>query len=639
MCGINGIVFKNKASSKDSVFSIINTMNNAIIHRGPDDDGVYVFDDHLAFGMRRLSIIDLSCGKQPIYNEAKNIVITFNGEIYNYKEIKENFINEGVEFYTDSDTEVVLKLYEKYGEGSLQHLDGMFAFAIHDKVKNKIFIARDRFGEKPLYYHQSKDEILWASELKSLISIRPQLKSISLEALNIYLALTYIPAPLTIYENVFKLKAGHCMTIDTTSLETTINKYWDIDIQEGKKNSIQFFEAKHQLRSLLFESVKKRMIADVPLGVFLSGGVDSTIIAAIMAKISKEKIKTFSVGYSDKRYDESERARMVANHIKSDHHEYILNYEELIGDIDKIILNYDEPFADASCLPTFFVSSKTAQKVKVALTGDGGDEVFGGYNKYLIHTYGKKYKSFIPSLIRDKVIKPLISSNLFRGKDSKSKLTKIRKMVQSIQSDTLTNHLNIIALGFKQNALSDLLHEGNVLDFKDLLKRYIHFPNIDAQIDELKFARYVDKQTSLEGDMLVKVDRASMFCSLECRSPFLDHKIMEFTYQIPDNFLLDGFNKKKILKETFKDLLPPDFFNAPKSGFEIPIATWFRNDLKLDLIGTLSEVNLIKHNYFKNDYVAGLINEHLNAGIDHSTQLWTLFSFQKWYNKTFEVND
>jgi asparagine synthase (glutamine-hydrolysing) len=627
MCGINGIVYNENIVSSE-LHNEIRLMNNRIIHRGPDDDGEYLYTEKIAMGMRRLSIIDLSTGKQPIFSDDQSLVITFNGEIYNFRELRQHLLLQGVGFKTESDTEVILRLYEKYSEGCVSMLNGMFAFAIHDLSRKQIFIARDRFGEKPLYYHAGKDGFIWASELKSILSVRPELKRISRQALNLYLSLTYIPAPFSIYENIFKLKPGHSLSINTDTLAYTIDKYWDIELNQSTE-LINYDDASKYIRETLFDSVEKRMIADVPLGVFLSGGVDSTIIASIMAKISKQKIKTFSVGSDNKRYDESARARQIATHIGAEHHEFILNYNDVLNSLDKILLNYDEPFADPSSLPTYYVSSKTVEHVKVALTGDGGDEVFGGYNKYLIHTYGALYKRMVPGVVTNKIVKPLLHSPVMGRLDSKSKLGKIRKMIDSFGDDVVSNHMNIIALGFKPDTMNKLLRRDLLADYGQILS-----DNIEIQIDNdaLKTARYIDKNISLDGDMLVKVDRASMLCSLECRAPFLDHRLMEYTYRLPDNYLLKGNNKKRILKDTFEDLLPRNFFNAPKSGFEIPIAYWFRNELKGRLLEVLSVKNMEKHGFFNTSYVEQLIQEHLNVKNDHSYKLWTLFSFQLWYN-------
>ncbi|MDB5123527.1 MAG: asnB [Mucilaginibacter sp.] len=625
MCGINGVIYKEPIQH---IFSKINLMDDMIIHRGPDDEGTYTFENRIAMGMRRLSIIDLEHGKQPMYSDDKNLVVVFNGEIYNFLELKKDLEGAGVRFYTGSDTEVILRLYEIYGKKSFVMLNGMFAFSIHDKIKNEMIIVRDRFGEKPLYYTVDKDRFMYASELKSIVKIAPEVKVISEKSLFLYFTLTYIPAPYTVYTNVFKLKAGNYITINTQSLEVEEQTYWDINLQSDIKFE-DYVSAKKQLRTLLFDSVEKRMIADVPIGVFLSGGVDSTIIAAIMSKVSGKKINTFSIGYENKRYDESKRARIVSDHINSLHHEYILDYNDILDKVDDIILNYDEPFADSSCLPTYYVSKQTANHVKVALTGDGGDEVFGGYNKYQIHSYGKTYESLVPEIIHKRVIKPFFNSAA-RAANSKSPFAKMKKMVNALGRDVVSNHLNIISLGFQKEQLLMLFNNKSTFEGMSLGDVF-SFPS--STNSRLKLARYIDKDISLEGDMLVKVDRASMLCSLECRAPFLDHRLMEFTYQIPDEFLIKGSNKKRILKDTFDDLLPGGFFNSPKSGFEIPVGEWFRGKMKADLDKTLSAENMERHNLLNINYVRGLISEHVSLKADHSWQLWTLYCFQKWYNK------
>ena len=486
MCGINGLIYKTPLID---IYSKINLMNNMITHRGPDDDGIYTFDNCVAMGMRRLSIIDLSNGNQPMHNDAGDIVIVFNGEIYNYKVLKAELESSGTKFNTQSDTEVILRLYEKYGSNMLNKLNGMFAFSIHDKRKNQIFIARDRFGEKPLYYHYSNDKFVWASELKSIVTVFPELIQISHHALTLYFSLTYIPAPYSIYNDVFKLLPGHFLTINTQTFEKEVFEYWDINPTTEVDAGITYNAAQMQISDLLTESVEQRMIADVPLGVFLSGGVDSTIIAAIMANLSGQKIKTFSVGYENKRYDESVRAKQIANHIGSEHHEYMLDYTHLLDKIDEIVINYDEPYADSSCLPTWFISSKTVQHVKVALTGDGGDEVFGGYNKYMLPSYRKKVKKYVPEFLDPILTSSTINKFLSRG-DSKSILSKIRKVVNLLNEDTVSGHLGLMALGFRQQELNELLNTNT--DFKLLLKS--NTSKIDISGDELKQLRYLDKQ-------------------------------------------------------------------------------------------------------------------------------------------------
>ena len=620
MCGINGILNR---FPDPSLSANIRLMNSRIIHRGPDDEGYEFFEDRLAMGMRRLSIIDIQHGQQPVFNNNGDISIVFNGEIYNFRELRDELEGLGHTFNTNSDTEVVLRMYEHWGINMFSKLNGMFAFSIHDKRDGKLIIARDRFGEKPLYYHYNNNCFTWASELKSLIAIDPKLKKISSRSLNLYFTLTYIPAPYTIYEEVFKLEPGHYLQVNTLDLTIKKEAYWQTDIEPTEQIS-DYSGAKKELRNLLFDSVEKRMIADVPLGVFLSGGVDSSIIAAVMATISGKKINTFSVGYTNKRYDESQRAQLAASHIGSVHHIAILNYVDILNEIDHIVLNYDEPYADSSALPTWLVSKHAAKHVKVALTGDGGDEVFGGYNKYLLHTYGKAYSHLTPALIKKALLK-LTKSSLWKSSDTRSTSSKLKKMIEATGKDTATNHLNAVSLGFKPFESERLLTNYNSTD----LSQYI--PVHTIKTDPLKLARDIDMNLSLEGDLLVKVDRVSMLCSLECRAPFLDHRLVEFTNRIPDHFLIKGNNKKRILKDTFEDLLPSGFFNSPKSGFEIPVSHWFRNELKTDLLLTLSQERCAIHNLFNYSYIAELLTEHIERNIDHSYKLWALYCFQKWY--------
>jgi asparagine synthase (glutamine-hydrolysing) len=609
-------------------------MNEHIHHRGPDSEGVFVKDlgsSVVGMGMRRLSIIDIGGGAQPMFSDDKSLSIVFNGEIFNFYEIKHRLEQEHhIKFSTQSDTEVILKGYGVWGIDILQKLNGMFVFSIFDEKKKEIFIARDRLGEKPLYYSLDESSFVWASELKSIVAVCPEKKKISLNALNLYFSLSYIPAPYSIYENVFKLQAGHYLQMNVDTFKLAVTRYWDVPTTEASPVK-SYNQAKQELRKLLFDATEKRMIADVPLGAFLSGGVDSSIVSAIMAKISKQPIQTFSIGYRNKRYDESERARMVARHISSEHHEYILNYDEILGDVDRIILNYDEPYADSSCLPTYFVSKCASSEVKVALTGDGGDEVFGGYNKYLSIRYRQLFNRYLPPFVQQWVTSDAFRQKYLNKGDTRSFSSKLRKLLSAVGSNPVNAHLNIISLGFNKNEIAALCNN-TTTPANELLLANIDKNILASLTDELKLARYLDKEISLEGDMLVKVDRASMLCSLECRSPYLDHRLMEFSYTVPDNFLLNKSNKKRILKDTFADMLPANFFNAPKSGFEIPIGEWFRTALSTDLQETLCANNLGKHHFLNVHFVQNLIQEHLSHRADYATKLWTLYSFQKWYN-------
>jgi asparagine synthase (glutamine-hydrolysing) len=628
MCGINGIIRKQKSST---LLSDIHKMNNSIIHRGPDDDGIFHSNEKVAIGMRRLSIIDLDFGKQPIYNDDKSKVIVFNGEIYNYKELQSDLINFGYQFNTNSDTEVVLALYEFYGEECVEYLNGMFAFAIYDHLKSLIFIARDRFGEKPLYYYHSKEEFVFASELKSLVLLDSSLKKISNTALQLFFSLSYIPAPHTIYDNIYKLEPATKLVINTNTLEFVKNKYWDIKSNEDSEELISNYNlAKKEVTDLLFDSVEKRMVSDVPIGVFLSGGVDSAIVASVMSKLRNTNIKTFTIGFDDIRYDESSRALKIAKHINSDHSHFPLRYDEILQDIDEVILNFDEPFADPSALPTYFVSKYTSQFVKVSLTGDGGDEVFGGYNKYLIQTAGKHLRPYIPL----KSIKTFLSGSYFKNLDSKSGIVKLQKFFNSLDENSMLSHLNIIQLAFRNEELYEILNTNNFLDIRKALLNICE-PIPQSINTDLQTAKYIDFKVSLEGDLLPKVDRASMLASLECRAPFLDYRLVDLSFSLPDKFLINGSNKKRILKEAFEWAVPKNYFNSPKSGFEIPLGSWFRNELKSDLDNYLSEDYLKTHGLINTEYTRMILNEHLSGSYDHSWKLWTIYCFQKWYYKIF----
>lgn len=404
MCGINGILYKREISQREIVNTLTN-MNNLIVHRGPDDDGIFTEvnkDYNVAMGMRRLSIIDLESGKQPIFSEDKQVVIVFNGEIYNYQKLRVQLEQEGVSFRTASDTEVILKLYEQEGPSSFAKLDGMYAFSIYDKRIDKLFIARDFFGEKPLYYTNRKDTFVWASELKSIIKVIDSRPTISAKGLNLFFRLTYIPAPHTIYEGIYKLEANHYMEYDLLNHETHI---YPISAEPPvEKQNISFDEAKKTVREMVYNSVDSRSVSDVPLGTFLSGGVDSSIVSLCLSQATGKKIETFSIGFKKTSYDETDKSRLVAKLINSNHHVFIIDEDDLKHSIHNILVNFDEPFSDTAALPTHLVSQKTREYVTVALTGDGGDEVFGGYNKYYIGKMNQQYTNVVPQSLH-KVIK------------------------------------------------------------------------------------------------------------------------------------------------------------------------------------------------------------------------------------------
>lgn len=625
MCGINGVISKNLNLNLTETISL---MNNSIVHRGPDDEGKFIeYQEQfsIAMAMRRLSIIDLSTGKQPIYSEDKNCIIVFNGEIYNFIKLRKNYL-EGYHFKTNTDTEVILALYQKLGVSAFAMLDGMFAFSIYDKSIDKVFIARDYFGEKPLYYTTNQDSFLWASELKSIfrsLTVKPDLNK---ESINIFLQLTYIPAPYTIYDKIFKLEPNHYISIDCATLEYSINEIVHDFKEYGKSTKDNAIKVVHDL---VRESVFSRSISDVPLGTFLSGGVDSSIVSLCLAQQTDKKIDTFSIGFENKLFDESDNSRLVSRLINSNHHEFIISEKDLSQNIDEILLNFDEPFADSSALATFLVSKKTKDFVKVALTGDGGDEVFGGYNKYYMGKLNQKYISFIPQKLHNHYLR-FLNKILKNNKDSRGKRFKLKRLLESIDYGN-DFYYNIICLGYQDAELSDLLNSD--IYIKNSLSYYKN-QNLNKNQSLLDF-RLIDKKISLEGDMLVKVDRTSMLTSLECRAPFLNKEIWNYSNQLPDSYLINGWHKKHILKESFKKYFPEGFLNKSKKGFGVPIGDWLRSDLRSELLSFIDKSFLLKQNIFQYEEITKLVLNHLNSQEDNTFRVWTYYCFQKWYNLTY----
>lgn len=631
MCGINGILLKNN-SNKTFIEKQLQSMNNQIIHRGPDAMGFYVAskeNNTIGMAMRRLSIIDLHSGNQPMYSDDKSIVIVFNGEIYNFKELRSDLAKTGIIFRTNSDTEVILKLYESYGEDSFKLLDGMFGFSIHDNNKNKIIVARDYFGEKPIYYKHDESGFYWASELKSIIntqSIKPALSKIGL---NLFFRLTYIPAPFTIYDDIYKLEANKFMVYDLNHNKIEIK---DIHTKTNHlKSDMSFNDASKKVKDMVFKSVESRSISDVPLGTFLSGGVDSSIVSLCLASIKEKKIDTFSIGFEKTAYNETDKSQIVAKLINSNHHEFVINENDMRENVDFILNNFDEPFADSSSLPTYLVSNKTKTHVKVALTGDGGDEVFGGYNKYYIGKLNNRYTKVVPEILHqqiNKFTKPLLN----RKEDNRGLKYKIDKLLKAINYED-SYYWDIISLGFSDNDLNVFFNPNfkieNIFDYYKI-KSNIKYPK------SLNDFRTIDLHLSLEGDMLVKVDRTSMLNSLECRAPFLNKEIYDFTMTLPEEYLLKKWSKKHILKEAFKSEFPDGFLDKSKQGFGVPVGDWLRHSLKNELLSYIEPKFLRTQQIFNSQYITELVLNHVNGKHDNAFKVWSFFCFQKWYVNTFE---
>lgn len=633
MCGINGSIHRKHLIEQD-LRDEIGKMNDRIIHRGPDDDGVYAYSANnlaIGMGMRRLAIIDLSSGNQPMFSDNGNIALVFNGEIYNYLELRNSLERQGTTFNTHSDTEVILRLYEKEGVASFAKLDGMFAFSIHDKTKNRLYIARDFFGEKPLYYTQSENNFYWASELKSIMRVLPEKPEISKAGLNYFFRLSYVPAPYTIYEGIHKLEANHYLEYNLENHFFGIHEISKFSYPEKQK--ISFADAKQKTRDLVMETVDSRSISDVPLGTFLSGGVDSSIISLCLARSKDSKINTFSIGFDKAGFDETDKSQLVAKLIGSKHHEFIIREEEFKDRIHEILINFDEPFSDTAALPTELLSRKTREQVTVALTGDGGDEVFGGYNKYYIGKMNKRYQSLIPEKLH-KLVKSIAEVVLKDPKDQRGRF-KALKFLNAVDYDGQF-YWDIISLNNSQEQLQDLLRPEFVQ--ANLFQPYKKRLKIDRPTSLTDF-RLVDWVLSLEGGMLAKVDRTSMMNSLECRAPFLNKQLWDFTNSLPEGYLLNGWNKKYLLKEAFREDFPDNFLETRKQGFGSPVGFWLKNSLKPELESFIQSDFLVKQGIFNVNGVQKLVNEHLTGKKRNSFSVWGFYCFQKWYKYNYENNE
>lgn len=620
MCAITGIFCSD--GSIDS--SEIERMCERMSLRGPNHQGTF-FSEGVCLGHRRLSILDLNTGDQPLYSSDKSIVIVFNGEIYNYKKLKQELENKGHIFSTKTDTEVILYGYKEYGiEGILKKLEGMYAFALYDILSKNLFVARDKFGEKPLYYIDQGSTFKFASELKAFA---PHLANYHIDntALNYFFTLTYIPAPYTIYKEIKKMEAGTYVHIDSNG-QKRYKCYFSLQEEiEQKISTLSFHEAKLKVRELLTDSVRRRMVADVPMGAFLSGGIDSSIICCLMNQLSKEPINTFSIGFKEKNYDESERARIVAKHIKSNHTEFILDYKDVLDILDDIILYYDEPFGDSSAIPSFYVAKLAREKVKVVLTGDCADEIFGGYEKYLGYYYIEKYRKY-PPFIR-KGFERIIDAIPYLSVTSPW-LSKIKKVTQNAERSDFEIHYNLMSLGFHDEERKKLFAHGYYQDIKqEIEKEY----DIYSEYSSLLREQLVDIRYVLEGDMFTKVDRACMHNSLENRAPFIDSAVTGLALSLPSSYKIKGRNKKYILKEAFKDLLPKQTLQYSKRGFGVPVDYWFKNELKNELASLLQKDLIEKQGIFDFDEVQKLFRDHLDGKANNKSKLWNLFVFQKWH--------
>lgn len=616
MCGISGFINLNGYTVDKR---ILKTINDTLVHRGPDDEG-YFIHNNVGLAARRLSIIDLTSGHQPISNENGSIWITFNGEIYNYPDLRLRLIDKGHRLRSKSDTEVIVHLYEEYGMDFIQHLNGMFAFVIYDIKKQKIIAARDRLGEKPLYYAVFDNTFIFGSELKAILKHPKTKRKIDLDSLNRYLSLEYIPSPYSIINGVKKLSPAAILELDLVTKKINTFKYWQVTFTNKPICSLE--EYSYDLDRRIYDAVKTRMISDVPIGVFLSGGIDSSTISYYMTKISPGKVKSFSIGFSDSSFDESKYARKVAKFLGTEHREKILEPKRTLELIDKLPLILDEPMADSSILPTYLLSDFTSKYVKVALGGDGGDELFMGYPTFIAHKLFLAYQK-TPEQIRD--ILSYVVNILPVSFNNFSIDFMLKKFVSSKSLNPIVRNNEWLGAFFGER-LNMLLQKDVKIELSDR-KELNKFRDYFRKIQFSYLTGY------LPNDILVKTDRASMFASLETRAPFLDYNLVEFINNIPSKYKLNRFTSKYILKKTMEKRLPKDIVYRKKKGFGIPLSKWLIKDLKPLTDEYFSYKSLSKEGLFNPSFVSKLLSNHAKGKIDCRKQLWTLLVFEIWRKK------
>jgi len=627
MCGICGIYnFDGQMVDKE----LLQKMNNTLIHRGPDGEG-YFIDSNIGLGHRRLSIIDLEGGKQPMGNEDGSIQVVFNGEIYNFLELKKDLEGKGYHFRTRSDTETIIYGYEEWGEDFIQKLRGMFAIVLWDSRRRKLLLIRDRVGKKPLYYYLGKDRILFASEIKALISDKRIPREIDPVALDSYLSFGYVPSPLSIFRAIRKLPPAHIAVCRPSDF--SVRPYWHLDM--GKEASPQSEEEiLEDLRALFDEAVRLRLTSDVPLGAFLSGGVDSSAVVASMAGLTgEERVKTATIGFSEKRFDEMEYARIVAGQYQTDHTEFVVNPDALKV-LENIVWHLDEPFADASAIPTYYVSKMAREKVTVALSGDGGDEIFAGYiNRYYMNRLEGSIRKKLPSFLRKTILGPL--GEIYPRVDYLPRPFRLKRFLSNLSHSFEQAYFRDMSFYFLPEMKKKLYRpefQRAVKDFNAFDILGDHF-RVNQNSDSTSRVQYVDIKTYLPEDILVKVDRMSMAHSLEVRAPILDHKLIEYVGGLPSNLKLKGKESKYIFKKMLEDRLPPNILYRKKQGFSIPLASWLRNEMRGFVEETLFSTQNGLSTFFNLKYIEDMWRRHLSSRQDYAYPMWGIMMFSLWQQK------
>ncbi|GAB2829484.1 asparagine synthetase B family protein [Ferruginibacter profundus] len=636
MCGISGFADFNKKTDR----TILEKMNRIMAHRGPDGEGYGIYNTDAAtigLGHRRLSIIDLTeGGSQPQTYQALHI--TFNGEVYNYAEIKTELEAKGHQFHSHSDTEVILHSYAEWGSAALQKFIGMFAFVIYDEAKQKIFACRDRAGVKPFFYYWKDGLLLFGSELKALLQHPGFEKQIDIDAAAAFMQYGYVPTPHCIFTNTHKLKPGHFLEMDVPAGSLRTQQYWNVyDAYNKPTLKISLPDAITETEKLLTSAFQYRMVSDVPVGVFLSGGYDSSCVTALLQKNNTEKIKTFTIGVPDAGMNEAPFAKEIANHLGTDHTEYYCTEKEALEIVPQLPFFYDEPFADSSAIPTTLVSKIAREKVTVALSADAGDEIFAGYNRYdYVLKYGKKIQA-IPGLFRKTAagIMNVVPANSIPVMNKKYLFhSRYEKLKMLLKNPSEKNILMSLTQQMDDGAVAELF-KGNIHQLATA------FDSTELKKDNYSILSYmmaIDYQTYLLDDILQKVDRAGMCVSLEGREPFLDHRVIEWAAQLPMEYKYNNGNKKFIIKEIVHQYIPKEMMDRPKMGFGIPISAWLQNDLKPFVDRYFDETFIQKQNIFNNDIIQRIKKSFYQGKIERAEKIWYLLMFQMWYDKWMNNN-
>lgn len=611
MCGIAGFI--DAQYTCETAGQIIESMCQVIRHRGPDDQGIWVGDD-VALGMRRLAIIDLNGGQQPIFNEDRSIVVVFNGEIYNYHELRQALHARGHSFTTQCDTEVIVHAYEEYGDDCVTHLRGMFTFALWDRKRQRLLAARDRFGKKPLNYYWDGQRLIFGSEIKSLLEAGIP-RAVNPLALDEYLVYGYVPTPNTLFKDVMKLPAGHILTYENRQIN--VKRYWELPFtatsQDDEVTAIE------RIRALLKDAVQVRLMSEVPLGAFLSGGVDSSLVVGLMSSMMSQPVKTFSIGFEEDDFSELPYARQIAKHFGTDHHEFFVR-PDLVSVLPQLAWAYDEPFADPSMLPTYYVSKLAREHVTVVLTGDGGDEIFGGYTRYQREVAINR----IPPLLRS--LSGYGSQFIPDGMRGKRRL-------RNMAHDLATRYVHSGML-FAEGARASLYNQNYLalLNNHDPYQRQKSQFTAVPQLDLVTQMQYVDVRTYLSDDILVKVDKASMFNSLETRAPLLDQHLAEYVSSLPATIRTRDHVLKYLLKRAAADILPTEILTRPKQGFGVPIKHWFRGELTSYANDLLDSTRAHQRGIFDQQFIRSLLQSHAGAKlINHSEAIWALLCLELWF--------